>query len=221
VLHFAEGLRPSSLRLGAILAGGRSRRFGSLKQFAEVGGTLLIERVAESLRRAGAHPVLITGPHVPDLSHLLPCRPDELPGRGPLGGLHTALRWALEMGLPGTLCIACDLPFIAAPLLRRIAEVGEASPDFAVVPESGGPKQVEPLCAWYPASASGEVDARLHDEGRSLAQLLTIVPVRRIPLAEVQSFGDPSTLFLNVNTPADQERAARMDTLLEEAGGPG
>lgn len=219
MLQLAEPLHPSSLRLGAILAGGESRRFGSPKQLATVGGTRLVERVANAVARAGARPVLITGPGAPDLSHLLPCRSDARPGLGPVGGVHTALIWARELGVKGALCVACDLPFLPPPLLRRIAEIGESTSDVVVVPESSGPREVEPLCAWYPASAAQHVDSWLQSGHRSAAGLLATLELMRLPLREVLAFGDPAEIFLNVNTPADGERAAALQGLMEEIDG--
>lgn len=201
----------SSLRLGAILAGGKSLRFGSPKQLARVGGTQLVERAADALRRAGARPVLVTAPDGPDMSHVLPCRSDVRPGLGPLGGLHTGLTWARELGLRGTLCVACDLPFLSPTLLRQLAEIGESTPDVVVAPESRGPLGIEPLCAWYPAAAAREIERRMDSDERSLADLLGSLPVQRIPLAEVEAIGDPVTLFHNVNTPADRAAAEAMN----------
>jgi hypothetical protein len=48
------------------------------------------------------------------------------------------------------------------------------------------------------------------DGSWALHPLLDLVPTRRIPLAEVERFGDPELLFLNVNTPTDHQRAERI-----------
>jgi len=217
----SNGPRPGSLRLGAILAGGKSRRFGSPKALAMMGGVTLVERVARPLREAGARPVLITGPHLPDLGHLLPCRSDLRPGLGPLSGLHTALVWAGELGLTGTLCVACDMPFLSADLLRRIAERGEASHDTVIVPESGGPRDIEPLCAWYPTSAASVVAKLLESDTRTMAHLLTELRLEVLPLAEVATFGDPARLFHNVNTIEDRDRFGPAMLDAEEGNGRG
>lgn len=221
MLHFMEPHQTSSLRLGAILAGGQSRRYGSMKHLAEIGGTRLVERVAKALEAAGARPVLISGPHVPDLSHVLPCRQDLRPGLGPLSGLHTALLWARELGLSGALCVACDMPFVAPALLRRLAEIGERTADTVIAPESEGPRGLEPLCAWYPRSAAQEVEVRLDTGARSLGDLLAALTIRRLPLAEVAAFGDPDTIFMNVNTPTDGAQAEEMEIRLEGGNGRG
>ena len=209
MLHPFDG-SSSTLRLGAILGGGQSRRFGSPKALADLGGTLMIERVASAVRGSGAHAVLISGPGVPDMRHLLPCREDARPGRGPLGGLETALEWAAELGLGGALCLACDTPFLAPALLRAIAERGESARGRVVAPESGGPLGVEPLCAWYPVDALTEIRDRLDSDRLSLAALLEAIPTDCIPADEVRAHGDPEIIFLNVNTVTDRDRAAEI-----------
>jgi molybdenum cofactor guanylyltransferase len=209
VSHFTEPT-PSYLRLGVILAGGKSLRFGSPKPLARVGGTQLVERAADALRRAGARPVLITAPNGPDLRHVLPCRSDDRPGLGPIGGLHTGLSWARELGLRGMLCVACDLPFLSPVLLTRLAEIGERTTDTVIAPESRGPLGIEPLCAWYPTTALTEVERRLDGTGGALADLFASLRVQRFPLTEVEAIGDPAALFLNVNTAEDRAAAEAM-----------
>lgn len=212
MLHFSAPEPSSILRVGAILAGGRSRRFGSPKQVASIGGVRLVERVAAAVRSASATPVAIVAADSPDLSHLLPCRSDLHPGRGPLGGVHTALLWARELGLRGLLCVACDLPFLPPALLRRLMELGEERGDRAVVPESAGPLGIEPLCAWYPTAAIAEITRRESSGDLSLAGMLEVLDVRRVPLRDLTDIGDPARVFLNVNTPQERSAAEAMAT---------
>lgn len=219
MLHLPQPDSASTLRVGAILAGGRSRRFGSPKQLATVGGVQLVERVAGSLRSAGATAVLITGTDGPDLSHLLPCRVDHQPGLGPLGGLHTALLWGRELGLRGILCVACDLPFLPPALLRRLISLGERYPATVVAPESRGPLGVEPLCAWYPVTAIGDVGRRLESGALALAELLGALEVRRLTITELAEIGDPDRIFHNVNTPEEGSAAEAMLPAQEQRNG--
>ena len=210
MLHLTAPESLSRLRIGAVLAGGRSRRFGTPKQLATVGGMQLVERVATAIRSAGATAVAITAPDSPELSHLLPCRVDSRPGFGPLGGLHTALIWAQELGLRGALCVACDLPFLPPPLLRRLITDGEADPGAVIAPEGREPGRVEPLCTWYPITAIPEIDRRLAAGDLALISLLSALRVRTLPLDEVTTLGEPARIFHNVNDPADRAAAEAM-----------
>jgi molybdopterin-guanine dinucleotide biosynthesis protein len=194
--------------LGVILAGGASTRFGASKALATVGGRRIIDRVRDAL--AAAVPDVVVSANDPSLfADLgLPMRLDDIPGVGALGGIHSALRWAMECGRSGALVVACDMPWVSAGLLRMIAERAESTDADAVVPESGGRRGLEPLCAWYSIRCLPRVERMIADgEGRVHRLLIGGVDAEIIPLAEVRRIGNPDLLFLNVNT-VDDLRAA-------------
>jgi molybdopterin-guanine dinucleotide biosynthesis protein A len=205
-----ENADRSAAPLAAILAGGASRRFGSDKALACVGGVPVFERVRGALLSAEVGPVVAIGSAERVGEWGLPFRGDLVSGRGPLAGVESALRWALEEGRPGALCVACDLPFLPPALLAEIAALASSTENAVAVPESTGRRGMEPLCAYYPASALDEVRAVLAGPDVSLQALLGRVPVRRVALALVREHGDPEIIFLNLNTPADLARAEAL-----------
>lgn len=92
-----------------ILAGGKSRRFGSDKARALLQGKPLILHVADALRPFASSTTVVAD---------VPCKYDDLglrtiadvqPGLGPLGGLASALA---HCGEPWLLLTSCDLPRI-------------------------------------------------------------------------------------------------------------
>lgn len=198
--------------LGAILAGGRSRRFGSPKALARVGGRRIVDRVVEAVRQAVGEPVLIANDPEPFPGLALRVRGDELPGHGALGGVHSAVSWAAETGRSGALCVAVDMPFLEPGLLRLIVRSAAAGGAQAVAPESPSKHGVEPLCAWYSVSALPAIRARLASRELSLGGLLGAVATERISADLVRGFGDPHVLFLNVNTRDDLCLAERITT---------
>jgi molybdopterin-guanine dinucleotide biosynthesis protein A len=137
----------------------------------------------------------------------LPIRADLHPGLGALAGVETALRRAMDLGRPGTLCVACDLPFVPADLLRVIVYRASKTDGDAVVPESTGRRGIEPLCAWYSVDALPAAERALASGDRSMASFVASVRAERISLDHVRRFGDPDILFLNVNTREDLARA--------------
>lgn len=195
--------------LGAILAGGASRRFGAPKAFASVGGIPLVRRVLRALREATPDVALMSGDAAAFAELGLPVHADEVPALGALGGIRTALQRAEAGGRPGALCVACDMPFLSGALLRHLAERAGDGAD-AVIPESTGRRGVEPLCAFYSVRALPAVVAMLAAGERRAAELVTRLHAERVPLDEVRGFGDPDTLFLNVNTPEDHRRALEI-----------
>ena len=123
---------------GAILAGGRSVRYGSPKALATVAGESILDRVRRALLRVTPDLILIANEPSLFARSGLPTRPDTRPGLGALGGIHAALLWAREAGRPGILAVACDMPFLDPALLVRILERAAAGDVDVVAPESGG-----------------------------------------------------------------------------------
>ena len=91
--------------LGALLAGGQSRRFGSDKALAHYGARRLIDHAVETLR-AQTDALVICGRDHPG-AHALSDRP--FAGAGPLGGLNAALHHAAAIGFDAVLCIPLDV----------------------------------------------------------------------------------------------------------------
>lgn len=200
--------------LGAILAGGASRRYGAPKALAKVGGVRIIDRVVRAVGAVCDDVAIIAND--PDLFRDLdlPTRPDARPGHGALGGIHAALRWAAEEDRPGILAVACDMPFLSAPLLTQLREIAFGRPagqrSDVVVPESEGRRGVEPLCAAYGTGALAAIEAEFDRGDSHVIGFYDDVRVHRLPLAEVAALCDPETAFMNVNTRDERDRAERI-----------
>jgi molybdopterin-guanine dinucleotide biosynthesis protein A len=203
-------------QLGAILAGGASRRFGSPKALAMVGGRAIVERVGDAMVAAVGRAVLIT--NEPELFAGLGtvCRPDAHPGAGPVAGIEAALHWAEDEGRPGALVAACDMPFLDPRALRLILDLaGDAypSPDAVAVRTDDGKS---PLCAHFSMRCLPVVKRVLAGDDRSVRALLSSVATAWVPMEEVARFRDPTTMFFNVNTPDDLRRAEQIARELDE-----
>ncbi len=194
---------------GAILAGGRNVRYGAPKALAMVDGARIIDRVMRALRAVTPDLILIANDADVYASVGLPMRPDARPGLGALGGIYTALLWAREAGRPGILAVACDMPFLDTRLLARLAG-GAAHGADVVVPESGGRRGVEPLCAYYSTRCIAAIETQLERGDFHVIGFYDDVAVERVPPDEVRAHGDPQVLFLNVNTPEERERAEAL-----------
>jgi molybdopterin-guanine dinucleotide biosynthesis protein A len=212
---FANPIAPAPL--GAILAGGASRRFGSPKALAAVGGRTIVERVRDSLASTVGRAVLIT--NEPELfAHLhLPSRADAHPGAGPVAGIEATLRWARDEGRPGALVAACDMPFLDARALRLLVDLAATSPSAdAVAVGSGEEGARAPLCLYVSIACIAAVERVLAGDDRSVRALLASVSTAWVPMTEIARFRDPATMFFNVNTPDDLRRAEAMAGELDE-----
>lgn len=193
--------------LGAVLAGGRSRRYGSPKALARVGGVRLIERAVQAVAAAADCTVIVASEQEPYGYLGLPVRGDERPDTGPLGGIHAAVRWARMDGFAAALVVACDMPFVPAGLLRELAS--HVGPAAVSVPASPSRRGLEPLCAAYGTECLAAIESALDRGDRSVISFFEAVDVRILPLQAVSRWGDPSRLFYNVNRPQDRRRAER------------
>jgi molybdopterin-guanine dinucleotide biosynthesis protein A len=191
----------------AILAGGAASRYGGrAKGLERVGGERIIDLLVGRLKAVtGNRPTLIAnaedaGGWVPGLDVVADPRPDC----GSLGGLYAAV----TAGEGPVLVVAWDMPFVPIKLLEALIN-GAADYDV-FLPESTGRRGVEPLCAVYGPACAGPMAERLDDEDYQALGFHDAVQVGRLPLDTVRTFGDPETVFFNVNTPADLTRAEEL-----------
>ncbi len=187
-----------------MLAGGAARRYGGRpKGLIELGGRRILDRVVDAIGDVtGAAPLLVAnapeGPSWrPDLRTVRDVRADC----GSLGGIYTAV----VSGAGPVLCVAWDMPFVTAELLRALVE-GSAGRD-AFLPESDGRRGVEPLCAVYGPACAAAIERQLERGDLRAIGFHADVKVGTLPLERVRAFGEPEELFLNVNTPEDLQRA--------------
>ena len=168
-------MRDGERFLGAVLAGGRSTRFGSDKAVAELDGERLLDRAVGVLREV-CDEVVVVSSHLGHDCGGWTRVPDRRPGLGPLAGIEAALDRAARDGAAGVVVLACDLPGVEAADVRRLLdELGDTD---AVAPERNGPPGFEPLCAVY-RTCCGPAATRLLDEGAQGAHgLLTAVEGR-------------------------------------------
>jgi len=193
---------------GAVLAGGAARRYGGRpKGLLEVGGHRILDRVVAAVAAVtGAPPLLVANAaDAPTWRPDLQTIPDARPGCGSLGGIYTAV----TAGPDPVLCVAWDMPFVTEGLLRALVAGATDGGFDAFLPESGGRRGLEPLCAVY-GPACGPAIARRLDAGDLKAiSFHDAVRVGILSLDRVRQFGggDPDELFFNVNTPEDLAQA--------------
>ncbi len=195
--------RPAALS-GVILAGGRSSRLGRNKAFIEFAGRPLIARVADLLRPLVSELVIVANESEPYLPFADRVVPDVVPGLGPLGGIYAGF---LAVRGRAALFAGCDLPFVTAALYERLGrELGEAD---AAVPFAGG--EYEPLVAAYARSCLPAVETAMLLGRRRVVSFYSGVRLAVLAEQEVKTFGDPKTLFLNINSEDDYQRAKEIE----------
>jgi len=190
---------------GIILAGGRSSRLGQDKALLKIDGQPLVARTVDRLSCLSDDLLVVT--NAPKRFERLALRvrliQDEQPGRGALMGIYTGLG-AARYG--HALALACDMPFLSEPLLRYMVSLVEGYD--VVVPCLDG--LLEPLHAIYSQDCRPAM-ARLLEQGRhQIVAFFGDVRVRKVLAAEIDRFDPLHLSFLNINTPADWERAQAL-----------
>jgi molybdopterin-guanine dinucleotide biosynthesis protein A len=161
--------------LGAVLAGGRSSRFGSDKAAALWGGQPLADHAADAIAGHVDEVVRVgNGNAVPDL---------PAPDLGPLGGVAGALAFGAARGFDTVLTIGCDMPRLPDGLVEAILR---RAPAFC---------SDVPILGHWPVAFAAPLIALLEEDGnRSVRRWARAVGALPVP--------SPSPIP-NVNTPAD------------------
>ena len=204
-----------------ILAGGRSARMGRPKATLPFGAVSMLERVVAELRRGFDDLIIVAAPAADEAFKAQ----DLIDGRKPVhcgepvdGGEVVRLirdehRWggparALAHGLAAArndIVFACssDLPLLTLKVAHAIcAMVGDHD---AAVPEIDG--RLQPLCAAYRRRCATLIREGETAGERRLIELVAKLDLRRIGEAEMRAIDPELRCCLNVNTPADYERA--------------
>ena len=159
--------------LGAVLAGGRSSRFGSDKAAATWNGRSLAEHAAALIGQHVDRVVMVGLDGIPDLPE---------PGLGPLGGIAGSLDYAASEGFASVLTVGCDMPRVPGELIVALLRRAPAYCTDA------------PVLGHWPAALGAQLLGRLTGEDHSVrgwARNVGAIPIASpVPLA-------------NVNTPED------------------
>ncbi|MVZ96545.1 molybdenum cofactor guanylyltransferase [Sphingorhabdus sp. IMCC26285] len=169
--------------LGAILAGGKSTRFGSDKAAAVLNNLPLIENVANALRNQ-VDELIVCGREWPNMR----CITDRPVGdKGPLGGLNAALHFARDGGFDYVFSVGCDV--LPIPQMPKMTD-----PNMACFVEDHF------LFGLWPASLAPELDWHLEQQTNySMRHWIETIGARPLP---------SQTTYFNINRPSDLIYAA-------------
>jgi molybdopterin-guanine dinucleotide biosynthesis protein A len=189
---------------GLVLAGGRSRRFGTEKAAAKLAGRPLLAWSLAALARACTS-VAVSARQGGEIAAMAQSAghgvvvddPDHAPG--PLAGVAAGLKWAKVHRFDRLVTLPCDTPLVSQiEIAVLLAALGEAGGAYAVTAD--GP---QPLCAVWRVDLQEALAARLvggdHPPVRDFLAQIGALPV---------VFDDP-LIFQNANTPQALARLER------------
>jgi molybdopterin-guanine dinucleotide biosynthesis protein A len=191
---------------GIVLNGGASARLGVDKAAIRLHGRTLLERVLDELAELFDEVLLVGRPEAsPEHPAVTRALPDAVAGIGPLGGIATGLG---EMSRPVGFCVACDMPWLDAQVIRRQLRVLRDTGAEAVVPRWDG--YWEPLHAAYSRDCLPAAEARIAAGDYRIRSFFDQVDVH---FWDVAAAGLSTRPFTNVNTKHD------LAALLDAEGG--
>jgi molybdopterin-guanine dinucleotide biosynthesis protein A len=193
----------------AIMAGGASSRMGTDKAFVPLLGKPMIEHILDRTANLGQDTTLLitNSPH--DFAYLkLPIYTDHIPGKGPLGGIYTALHHSPTNDV---LAVACDMPFLNPALLRYM--IGLRSEDGSsfdvIVPRVNGYPQG--LHAIYRTTCLQPIRETIDSGKLKLIGFYENVRVRYLDEVEYEPYTPGKRSFYNINTPEELQAAQNLD----------
>ncbi len=190
---------------GFVLAGGASRRMGRDKAKLLLGRETMLDRQLRMLRPV-CRSVAVLGPRAIVTGLDVPVFPDEMPGRGPLGGIFTGIkRTRTEFNL----FLGCDLPFLEVAFLRYLCKRALECQADVTVPKSQN-HRLQPLCAVYRRRALGAVRTSLESGENKVSQFFSRVRCVVIPWRDIARGGFAARIFDNMNTPEDYQAATKL-----------
>lgn len=189
-----------------IIAGGRSRRFGSdkrrLRLWGAAGPTLLEHTAA--LAGAVCDETVVVLNDADEWPHLAARTvPDAYPDAGPLSGIWSGLAAATH---PYALVVAADMPLLEPELLRWM--VAQPRDYDVLAPRSADQHtrnrlSAETLHAMYSRACLDPIRLMLEAGQRQVVAFFPAVRVRYVEPELLARLDPGSQAFRNINTPAD------------------
>lgn len=169
---------------GFILAGGESRRMGRDKAALEWGNGFLLDHMVQLLSTVAGRVRVVGREELPD----------RIPGKGPLGGILTALE---ATDTEENLIVAVDLPLLTEAFLREFHARFLASPRPLLACRVS---ETLPLCLGVRKSLQPEVARRVSEDNLAIQALI------KETKAEIWDPAFERSIFANANTPDDWKR---------------
>lgn len=176
----------------AILAGGRSKRFGSNKALALYRGQRLIDVIIKKLSAQTSGTIVINAPS-PEPYGLISYEfaPDLVTKDiGPLAGLHAVLSWAKQNKLHSVITTPVDTPTLPDSFVDRLVSSGPPS----IATYNG---QIHPLHGIWPVAQAELLDLTIANGMRAVREWTSVCGAKECAFPKTESI-DP---FFNVNTP--------------------
>lgn len=179
-----------------ILAGGQSSRMGFDKAFAEIGGRPILKIQLALLRKLFDRVIIVTNTPQRYKFKGVKVIGDTFVKCGPLAGIHSALCASDSFY---NFVVACDMPFLNPGLIKYM--VSKAPGFDAVVPRLKN--GYEALFAIYSKDCKSVIYQSIISSELKVSKIFKKIRLNQVSEAQVRRFGDPRTMFANINSAED------------------
>ncbi|WP_027408953.1 molybdenum cofactor guanylyltransferase [Anoxybacteroides tepidamans] len=185
--------------VGVVLAGGESRRFGRPKAFAKRKGMYFFQIAAEALRPAVQKLYIVSHPSLvlrfrKETNDEVIMDVEAYRGQGPLAGIYTVMK---RTEADWVFVLPCDMPYMKASTVQKLVSCIDDAFDVIIAAHFD---RIQPLVGAYHRRTINEME-RLLEEGDN--RMMSLLERARVRYVNEQHFQEESTVFQNINSPAD------------------
>ncbi|MDM5315906.1 molybdenum cofactor guanylyltransferase [Fictibacillus sp. b24] len=185
--------------VGVVIAGGKSRRFGSPKVFAEWNNKTFFEHSMNSIAPLSDNLIAVVReewiqalqPYNINYNAEIITDIDSFKGNGPLAGIYSAM---MQIKADYYLVSPCDMPRMSSSMYEKWLKIAMDHPEYdCVVPLWEG--KVYPLNGVYKRTCFPDIETCLRNQTYKVLSLLKRKNTHYIEISE-----DEECFFHNVNT---------------------
>ncbi|MGQ9812895.1 MAG: molybdenum cofactor guanylyltransferase [Dissulfurimicrobium sp.] len=186
------------VKTAAVLAGGKSSRFGSNKALASWRNGNVIDAVTSAIRAISDELFIVTNEPAAYKYMGLPIIKDDVINAGPIGGLLTALKNARGNRV---FIAACDMPLLNSGLIQWMWDIETLA--TVVIPRTAN--GLEPLHAIYHRSLIPLLEHSIRHNQLSLQRFLAGVSRYEISSKDITKFCPDFSCLKSANTKNELE----------------
>jgi len=181
----------------AILAGGKNSRYGGFhKAFLRFENELLIQKDINLLSSIFEEVVIIANQTEIFSPFGVPVYSDIFKERGPLAGIHSALK---HVSKEAVMIFGCDMPYLHREQIINIYNQYKKSKKKFCIPKSNG--MLEPLHGIYAKSRVDSLEDFLNENKYNAVH--RFLSTQEVNYLEMDSIKE---VFVNINSPEDLEK---------------
>jgi len=191
----------------ALIAGGKSKRFGSPKELAGYDGRKLIDFAMDTAQSISNSTIVISNSADIISDSQIPVYDDLIPDCGPLGGIYTALHYSKDKYVA---VLPIDMPLLNLKIYRTLyPSLKDEKPVVAC-----SHKGIEPLVSIWPVEVLSELKVQIDKKDFRLYHLLKKLNAVEINFASVPDY--KHHWFENINYKKDIKSLEKEITFNKE-----